>query len=131
MTDILPTGVYEIKNMPMHGTILELRDNVDSSVPDKIYGRIPEMVKKTFRAFLRRGRSTGVLLSGERGMGKSMFAVTEFCTIMHNVHRSCSTKALMGFFTAFFQRVLYLPLGKTLWQEHAVAAISCIKQLPP
>lgn len=74
VTDILPNGVYEIKNMPMRGTVLELRENVDTSVPGKIYGRIPEMVKKTFRAFLRRDRSTGVLLSGERGMGKSMFA---------------------------------------------------------
>lgn len=74
VTSSLEPAVYEIKSEAFRGTFLQIRENVDTSVPTKIYGRIPGMLAKTFRTFERRDKSTGVLLSGERGMGKSMFA---------------------------------------------------------
>lgn len=74
VTSSLEPAVYEIKSEAFRGTFLQIRENVDTSVPVKIYGRIPGMLAKTFRTFERRDKSTGVLLSGERGMGKSMFA---------------------------------------------------------
>ena len=74
VTSSLEPAVYEIKSEAFRGTFLQIRENVDTSVPAKIYGRIPGMLAKTFRTFERRDKSTGVLLSGERGMGKSMFA---------------------------------------------------------
>jgi len=69
----LPPAVYVIRDIPMQGTKLFRRDSVDTSVPKTIYGKIPSYLSKTFSAFDRRPLNTGVLLSGERGMGKTMF----------------------------------------------------------
>ena len=70
----LPPAVYEIRVVPMQGAKIFVRDNVDTSVPSHIYGKIPSYLKKSFDAFDRRQNNTGILLSGERGMGKSLFA---------------------------------------------------------
>ena len=69
----LPPAVYVIRDFPMQGTKLIKRDNVDTSSPKSIYGKIPSYLEKTFSAFERRRLNTGVLLSGERGMGKTLF----------------------------------------------------------
>lgn len=69
----LPPAVYVIRDFPMQGTKLIKRDSVDTSSPKNIYGKIPSYLEKTFSAFERRRLNTGVLLSGERGMGKTLF----------------------------------------------------------
>ena len=69
----LPPAVYVIRDFPMQGTKLIKRDSVDTSSPKSIYGKIPSYLEKTFSAFERRRLNTGVLLSGERGMGKTLF----------------------------------------------------------
>ena len=68
----LPPAVYVIRDFPMQGTKLIKRDSVDTSSPKNIYGKIPSYLEKTFSAFERRRLNTGVLLSGERGMGKTL-----------------------------------------------------------
>ena len=70
----LPAAVFEIRDVPFAGTQLFIRDNIDTSVPKKVYGKLPVNLEKAFRAFDRRPLNTGILLSGERGMGKTMFA---------------------------------------------------------
>ena len=69
----LPPAVYVIRDFPMQGTKLIKRDSVDTSSPKSIYGKIPSYLEKTFSAFERRRLNTGVLLSGERGMGNTLF----------------------------------------------------------
>ena len=47
--------------------------NIDLSVPERVYGDIMARVDKSFEAYGYRDRNTGILLSGERGMGKTLF----------------------------------------------------------
>ena len=74
VVSVLPPAVYEIRDVPFAGTQLFLRENMDISVPKKVYGKNPVNLEKAFRAFDRRPLNTGILLSGERGMGKTLFA---------------------------------------------------------
>lgn len=69
----LKADVYEVQVYPMQGPVLEVVSNLDMSVPEHIYGGIEDRVEKSFRAFDRRPLNTGILLSGERGMGKTLF----------------------------------------------------------
>ena len=68
----LAPNIYEVVTPPMQPTMLVVRQNVDLSAPKKVFGRIPHIVKKTYDAFDRRERNTGILLSGNRGMGKTL-----------------------------------------------------------
>ena len=68
----LTPNIYEVVTPPMQPTMLVVRQNVDLSAPKKVFGRIPHIVKKTYDAFDRRERNTGILLSGNRGMGKTL-----------------------------------------------------------
>lgn len=110
----LPVGVYVIRNLPFQGTILEQRVQVDMSVPKKIYGRIPAMLEKTFAAFKRRPRSTGVLLTGERGMGKSMFARCAMVTAIENgfpviiVDGGCKVSETVGILEMITQPIVVI-----------------------
>ncbi len=73
VTNVLEPHVYQIVMPPMSGPKLEIVDNIDMSVPNKVYGKVPDKVVKCFAAYDRRPRNTGILLSGERGMGKTLF----------------------------------------------------------
>ncbi|WP_405325699.1 AAA family ATPase [Fibrobacter sp.] len=73
VTNVLEPHVYQIVMPPMSGPKLEIVDNIDLSIPKKVYGKVPSQVDKCFAAYDRRPRNTGVLLSGERGMGKTLF----------------------------------------------------------
>ena len=73
VTNVLEPHVYQIVMPPMSGPKLEIVDNIDLSIPKKVYGKVPSQVAKCFAAYDRRPRNTGVLLSGERGMGKTLF----------------------------------------------------------
>ena len=72
----LPVGVYRINFDPNIGWYF---DPIESfSMPPKLYGNIEgqaERVLKTYRTRLSRGgKSTGVLLSGTKGSGKTLLA---------------------------------------------------------
>lgn len=70
--DELPPKVYTIKFHPMRGMWLEERSPLTVGVL-KVYGNTPKRVDKVFRTFDLRNRNLGILLSGEKGMGKSIF----------------------------------------------------------
>ena len=73
VSDHLDPLVYEVKVVEMVGTFLEIVENLDQSVPPRIYGNNVRNVEKSFAAFNRRPLNTGILLSGDRGMGKTLF----------------------------------------------------------
>lgn len=73
VSNILEPDVYEIEIVPMAGPKFEIITNMDLSVPKHVYGGVQDRVKKAFKAYDRRPLNTGILLSGDRGMGKTLF----------------------------------------------------------
>jgi len=72
ITDQLEAKVYSVRFDPDAGLYLE--DYGEISVNEKkIYGQHQEKLEKIFRAFGSFNRNFGVLLSGEKGMGKTLF----------------------------------------------------------
>ena len=71
--DTLPVGNYIIKENPMSGELyLEIMDNF---VPiKKYYGDLNKNAGRIINTFLDRSNSTGVMLTGEKGSGKSLLA---------------------------------------------------------
>ena len=68
----VPPGTYTFSFNQMTGLHVIKCEDVPE-VPHKVYGGQELRVAKVYRAFDRRPRNTGVLLSGEPGMGKSLF----------------------------------------------------------
>jgi len=72
--DKLPVGTYII-NQDMHGNFY--LDQIESfEQPSKIYGNTLQNVDRILNTFLDRTASTGVMLAGEKGSGKSLLAKT-------------------------------------------------------
>lgn len=77
-TDIvsqLPLGVYRLSQVPFVGWVFERIDDFD--LPPKLYGKLPqqaERVLSTYEDRLKRDQSTGVLLKGSKGAGKTLLA---------------------------------------------------------
>ncbi len=71
--ETLPAGNYVVKQMPMDGPLyLEQIDSFDS--PKKMYGDVQSKTDRIIGTFLNRDKSTGVLLTGEKGSGKTMLS---------------------------------------------------------
>lgn len=70
--DRLPAKTYTVRFAQMTGFFLEERRDLD--VGEKIYGVHPEKVDKVLAAFGQFKRNLGVILSGNKGIGKSLFA---------------------------------------------------------
>ncbi len=70
--DQLPVKTYAVCFSKMKGFFLV--EHNDLSVNEKIYGVHMEKVNKVINAFPKFDRSLGVILSGDKGMGKSVFA---------------------------------------------------------
>lgn len=68
----LPAKTYTVKFEKMTGFYLELHSPL--SVGEKIYGIHQQKVDKVLNAFNEFNRSLGVILSGSKGIGKSIFA---------------------------------------------------------
>jgi hypothetical protein len=68
----LKPGVYEVNFNPMQG--FSLRHAKAFSIPEKVYGNVPTMASRILMTFADRKQSTGVLLSGEKGSGKTLLA---------------------------------------------------------
>jgi hypothetical protein len=73
--DRLPVGNYIVKERPMDGPLF--LEGVDSfTTVSKLYGTTTKDADRILRTYQERGISTGVLLNGEKGSGKTLLAKT-------------------------------------------------------
>ena len=79
----LPKGFYRIKYDEKHQAYSLVRSN-PLTVNEKVYGVHQEKVDKVLRSFNRTDRSLGVILSGDKGIGKSLFA-RMLCSAMDEI----------------------------------------------
>jgi len=70
--DRLPAKTYTVRFEKMTGFFLEAR--TDLTVTEKVYGIHLEKADKVLKAFTMFKRNLGVILSGDKGIGKSLFA---------------------------------------------------------
>lgn len=68
----LPVGTYTVEFDPRKGCYLMEHSSIE--VTEKAYGVQDQKVEKVMRTFSGMGRSLGVILSGDKGIGKTMFA---------------------------------------------------------
>lgn len=68
----LPANTYTVNFDPMTGYSLSIHN--DLSVNEKIYGPYIKKVDKVLKTFSITNRNLGIILSGPKGVGKSMFA---------------------------------------------------------
>lgn len=71
--DKLPVDAYKVGFNELIGFYLEKRQRFDPK-EKKIYGNTREKVKKTLDSFEAYDRNFGVMLSGRKGVGKTLFA---------------------------------------------------------
>lgn len=69
----LPVGTYEINFSKFTGFFLTAHTDLSVS-EERIYGSSPAKVEKVLRGFEVADRNFGVILSGKKGIGKSLFA---------------------------------------------------------
>lgn len=72
VTHKLPVGIYTINLQPMQPPML-VRIS-DMSVPEKLYGDTCKHTTRIINTFHDRTKSTGVLLAGTKGAGKTLLA---------------------------------------------------------
>ncbi len=70
--DELPVGTYLLNHDPANGYYLT--EVEDFTLPKKIYGKEIERHHRIIQTFLSRPASTGVILAGEKGAGKTLLA---------------------------------------------------------
>ena len=80
--DQLPAQVYSVCFDEMTG--FYLNKHTDIEIKEKVYGVHTEKVEKVIRSFEAFERSLGVILSGSKGIGKSMFAKMLACRAVQN-----------------------------------------------
>lgn len=71
--DELPPKTYAVKFAKMSGFYLEEYTSITVN-EEKIYGEQLEKVRKVIATYQRFDRNLGVILSGDKGIGKSLFA---------------------------------------------------------
>ena len=70
--DLIPSGTYKVEFHPMMGFYLTEVSNFETT-EEKIYGSHAEKITKVLKSYDKFNRSMGIILSGKKGMGKSMF----------------------------------------------------------
>lgn len=71
--DKFPVQTYVVRFSKFKGFYLEKYMDIEIK-EDKIYGVHMEKVEKVLRSFEKFDRNLGVILSGDKGIGKSLFA---------------------------------------------------------
>lgn len=69
----LPVRSYDVSFHKMMGFFLMARPNLEAN-EEKIYGNHRAKVKKVINSFNLSSRNFGIILSGQKGIGKSLFA---------------------------------------------------------
>ena len=69
----LDPATYEVVFIQNQGFFLKLA-RVQDAADIKVYGRLRERVEKVIRSYASSNRNLGVILSGAKGIGKSLFA---------------------------------------------------------
>lgn len=72
ISDTLPVGNYALKIDPLGNLYLDIID--DFTLPPKLYGNTIRHTERIMRTFQSRSNSTGVMLAGEKGSGKTLLA---------------------------------------------------------
>ena len=70
--DYLPAGNYVIKKDPFENLFLEMIDSFE--IKGKRYGDLDKNTTRILNTFNDRPATTGVMLAGEKGSGKSLLA---------------------------------------------------------
>lgn len=70
--EVLPAGNYTIAQDPFGNFSLVQIDSFE--LPSKLYGKTARHTERIINTFLERSPSTGVMLNGEKGSGKSLLA---------------------------------------------------------
>ena len=68
----LPASVFDVRYSDLVGCFLSERETT-APIDFKVYGKVNDRVKKAVNRFMAGTGSLGVLLSGESGMGKTLF----------------------------------------------------------
>lgn len=71
--DKLPPKVYSVSHSEFIGYFLTIKKD-RFNVPDKIFGNVLKKVDKVLTSYNDRKDSTGILLTGSKGAGKTLFA---------------------------------------------------------
>lgn len=72
-SQFLPVGTYDVEFNKMTGFYLTARKDI-AAPEEKIYGSHSRRVEKVMRSYIASSRNFGVILSGQKGIGKSVFA---------------------------------------------------------
>lgn len=73
LRDFIVPKIYTITSIPFQGYALKETDS-NFTLPKKLYGDIEKKQEKFYDTFNKRAVSTGILLVGEKGSGKSLLA---------------------------------------------------------
>lgn len=71
LVDDLPSRVYTVRNHPLSGFYLETSTN-RLEIPGRIYGNTIDRAAKCIKTYQERPMSTGILLTGDKGTGKTL-----------------------------------------------------------
>lgn len=107
--DTLPAGTYDINFSKTEGFYLSRHEDLVNK-EEKVYGDLIKKVEKVFNSFESTNRNFGILLSGQKGIGKSMFArlLSEKAIGKGYPVLICNTPGVADFIASIKQEVVVL-----------------------